>query len=141
MENRSKLKSISSSSLAARFGTIVWIFIALSTTILGRHGYAQAWNFGPQATDAKPVEWIVKQMIEKWPYESSGFRITEDIIKHEAGMLKLDCSKAAVELAWTPKWSLEKALDVTVQWFIGYLEGKDIQKLCELQIVEYELSV
>lgn len=102
--------------------------------------YSQAWNFGPQDTEAKPVEWIVKQMIDKWPYENSGYRILGDNNKHETGTLKLDCSKATMELAWAPRWPLDKALNATVEWFIGYLEGQDIQKLCEQQIVDYESS-
>ncbi|WP_420799857.1 CDP-glucose 4,6-dehydratase [Paenibacillus paridis] len=100
--------------------------------------FAQAWNFGPRDSDAKSVEWIVNQILGKWPNEHPGYQVESQKHRHEANMLKLDCSKALNELNWTPKWQLEKALDFTIQWVTDYLQGKDIKELCEWQIREYE---
>ncbi|MBU8915026.1 CDP-glucose 4,6-dehydratase [Bacillus sp. FJAT-29953] len=100
--------------------------------------YAQAWNFGPRDSDARPVEWIVKQMLGRWPYQHPGYQVIRQDHWHEANMLKLDCSKAINELNWTPKWTLDKALDATIQWVAGYLEGKDLKELCVQQIDQYE---
>ncbi|MCM3750208.1 CDP-glucose 4,6-dehydratase [Paenibacillus pasadenensis] len=100
--------------------------------------YAQSWNFGPQERDVRPVEWIVKRILHKWPDQHSGYKIIQQNEIHEAKMLKLDCSKAMNELYWFSKWSLESALDTTVEWFSGYLQGKDVQDLCIKQIEEYE---
>ncbi|MFS0821630.1 CDP-glucose 4,6-dehydratase [Bacillus sp. 1P02SD] len=100
--------------------------------------YAQAWNFGPRDSDVKSVEWIVNQMLIKWPYKHPGYRVIKQNDMHEANVLKLDCSKAMKKLSWTPRWSLEKALGATIQWVTHYLEGRDIKELCEQQIAEYE---
>jgi len=102
--------------------------------------YAQAWNFGPRDSDAKSVEWIVNRMLDKWPAEHSGYRVDAQDQVHEAKMLKLDCSKAFNELGWTPRWSLDTALNATIEWFAGYLQGLDIKRLCEQQIMEYEAA-
>ncbi|MDK8183527.1 CDP-glucose 4,6-dehydratase [Paenibacillus sp. UMB4589-SE434] len=101
--------------------------------------YAQAWNFGPQESDAKPVEWIVNQMLKKWPHQHPGYLVNKQEQCHEANMLKLDCSKAFLELGWTPRWSLDQALDATIQWVDGYLRGMNIKELCEQQIREFEM--
>lgn len=100
--------------------------------------YAQSWNFGPRDGDARSVEWIVEQMLSRWPYEHPGFHVIRQDHMHEANMLKLDCSKALKELNWAPRWQLDRALDATIQWVVGYLQGRDIKELCEQQIAEYE---
>jgi len=100
--------------------------------------YSQAWNFGPQDSDSRTVEWIVTQMLKKWPHEHPGYRVVNQDSRHEANMLKLDCSKALHELSWRPRWTLDRALDATVEWFEEYLQGKDIMELCKRQITEYE---
>lgn len=102
--------------------------------------YADAWNFGPRDCDARSVEWIVNQLLGKWPYEKPGYHVIIEDSRHEANMLKLDCSKALKELNWTPRWSLDRALDATNKWFVDYLEGRDIKELCEQQIAEYEVE-
>ncbi|MDR6720303.1 CDP-glucose 4,6-dehydratase [Paenibacillus sp. 2003] len=100
--------------------------------------YAEAWNFGPQHDDARSVDWIVNQMLSKWPHDNLGYNIINQDSKHEANMLKLDCSKALKHLNWFPKWSLDKALDYTVQWYVDYLVGKSVREVCEFQISQYE---
>ena len=57
--------------------------------------YAEGWNFGPDDIDAKPVEWIVKQICAKW--EGASYEIDKGDHPHEANYLKLDCSKAKTD--------------------------------------------
>ena len=104
----------------------------------GGEEYAQAWNFGPRDSDAKPVEWIVNQMSDKWPYEHPGYQVVREDHIHEANMLKLDCSKSMNELNWAPRWTLDQALDATIQWALGYLQGRNLQELCKEQIAAYQ---
>jgi CDP-glucose 4,6-dehydratase len=101
--------------------------------------YTEAWNFGPDESDAKPVKWIVEKLIDKWN-NSKGFLIENNINPHEAKYLKLDCSKAKEFLGWKPIWSLNDALNKIVEWTIGYNEKRNIQELCLKQIEEFENS-
>ncbi len=98
--------------------------------------YAEAWNFGPDEHDAKPVEWIVKKLCEKWG-TSASYRIDTGKHPHEAHYLKLDCSKAKSTLGWRPKWSLEKALDSIIDWTKVYSAYDDVAGVCLKQIKEY----
>lgn len=98
--------------------------------------YSEAWNFGPDDNDAKPVEWILKKMCEKWGSYSS-YQIDQREHPHEAKYLKLDCSKAKSELGWYPRWSLEQALDKVIEWTLAYKKNKDLTKVCLEQIEEY----
>jgi CDP-glucose 4,6-dehydratase len=56
---------------------------------------------------------------------------------HEASMLKLDCSLIKSVLNWEPCWSIEKAIQKTVEWTKSYLNGEDISECMAKQISEY----
>jgi CDP-glucose 4,6-dehydratase len=99
--------------------------------------YAEAWNFGPDDSDARPVEWLVQTLCTKWGNNAS-YTLDRGTHPHEAHYLKLDCSKAKMELGWIPKWSLEKAIDTIVAWTKAYQEKNDLRKICFRQIEEYE---
>jgi CDP-glucose 4,6-dehydratase len=99
--------------------------------------YAEAWNFGPDDSDARPVEWLVKNLCAKWGSDAS-YEIDKGTHPHEAHYLKLDYSKARSELGWSPKWNLEKAIGSVVEWTKAYQEQNDVRKICFRQIEEYE---
>ena len=98
--------------------------------------FAEAWNFGPDDANAKSVEWIAGRFSELW---GKGFTywIDKNPQPHEAAYLKLDCSKAKAELGWYPKWSIEKALEATVEWYKCWFDKGNVHRLIEQQIHEY----
>ncbi len=100
--------------------------------------YSGAWNFGP-VEDARPVEWVVRTLCEKWGPGAS-YEIDRTAHPHEARHLWLDCSKARAELDWHPRWNLDRAIDTVIAWTHAYREGRDITKICLAQIEEYERS-
>jgi len=97
--------------------------------------YAEGWNFGPDLKDSKPVSYILDRMIEKWP--GTGWKLDEGFIPHEAEFLKLDISKAQSRLGWKPIWGLDQALDRIIVWHQAWLEKKDMQVTCLMEIEEY----
>jgi CDP-glucose 4,6-dehydratase len=99
--------------------------------------YGEAWNFGPEERDAKPVEWIVRRICVDWG-NGAAFEIDKGRHPHEAHYLKLDCSKARSGLHWYPKWNLEQAVDKVMEWVRAYRDGRDMRKVCHQQIQEYE---
>lgn len=101
--------------------------------------YAEAWNFGPDDSDAKPVEWLVDRLCKKWG-DGASYMIDKGKHLHEAHYLKLDCSKAKMELNWHPRWNLEMAIDSIVEWMRAYKEGKGGKQVCLKQIEEYSLN-
>ena len=99
--------------------------------------FAEAWNFGPDDSDAKPVKWIVERLCGRWP-GSMGFELDAVQGPHEATYLKLDCSKAKARLGWTPVWNLETALAKIVEWNIAYRADRDMYAQTAAQIGEFE---
>lgn len=98
--------------------------------------YAEAWNFGPKDESCKPVEWILDKMVANWGNDSR-WELDESNNPHEAGYLKLDCSKAASELKWTPKWNLEHTLNLIVNWHQDWKSEKNMNTVCLKEIASY----
>lgn len=98
--------------------------------------FAQAWNFGPRDDDNRPVRWIVEHLAAHW---GEGARWQRDAGSqvHEAGLLKLDISKAVSTLGWRPCWTLDQALQRIVRWHQPWRAGHDARALCLAQIHDY----
>ena len=98
--------------------------------------FAEGWNFGPKDEDCRPVTWILDEMVKKWEGIAS-WELDKDTNPHEAGFLKLDCSKAKAQLKWEPTWGLEQTLSRIISWHQSWLKGEDVQELCKKEIANY----
>lgn len=98
--------------------------------------FAEAWNFGPNDSDAIPVRELVQQLTTLWG-DGATWRLDGQDHPHEAQYLKLDCSKARSILKWQPKWNIEQALQKIVNWHKLHLSGESARQVCLNQIAEY----
>ena len=99
--------------------------------------FAEGWNFGPPAEEARPVAWVVDRLAGQWGPEAR-WEQEAGLHPHEAHSLRLDCSRARQLLGWEPRLSLDEALSWIVEWHRGYLRGQDLRALSEAQIARYE---
>ena len=98
--------------------------------------FAEAWNFGPKEIDSRPVSWIINYLSQKNPNLKWE---TKNILEpHESGLLLLDSSKAKSKLGWTSRWSLEIALDKTIEWHKAWMGNELMDDLSISQINFYE---
>ncbi|WP_332778388.1 CDP-glucose 4,6-dehydratase [Polaromonas sp.] len=95
--------------------------------------FAEGWNFGPHSDDARPVEWIVTQLAQKWS-DGASWQIDAGEHPHEANYLKLDISKASHHLNWQPVMRLDQALGLIVDWTREKQAGADLRALTQAQI-------
>jgi len=98
--------------------------------------YAEGWNFGPDDSDAKNVEWVISEICTLWG-DGASYSIDQTPQPHEANYLKLDCSKAKSELSWYPNWDIKKTLSSIVDWNKDWLNGEHARTICERQIVDF----
>jgi CDP-glucose 4,6-dehydratase len=81
--------------------------------------YSQAYNFGPDVNDTLPVSNMVDMAIASWG--DGTFFVDQTLGQpHEAGLLKLDISKAIAELKWKPKMNALQAVSKTIGWYKNY---------------------
>jgi CDP-glucose 4,6-dehydratase len=110
----------------------------------GREEFAGGWNFGPSDEDARPVSWVVERVRQKWGDAAVAPVSRADAgahHPHEARHLRLDCSKARERLSWRPRWTIEQALDATVEWYKAHASGADARRLCAEQIEAYQNEI
>jgi CDP-glucose 4,6-dehydratase len=104
--------------------------------LAGERQFADAWNFGPADDDTRPVSWIVERMRSAWG-EAPRSKADQSARVHEAGLLRLDCSKARAALGWQPALNLEAALDWIVAWHKATGQGEDARAVTLAQIAAY----
>jgi CDP-glucose 4,6-dehydratase len=102
--------------------------------------FAEGWNFGPKDEDARPVHWIVDQMVNSWGNDASWVKDVGNH-PHEANYLKLDISKARARLGWQPRWPLATALAHISSWHHAWLAHEDMHQLCLAQIQHYTTTL
>lgn len=111
-------------------------YLAIGGHLLhGDRRFADAWNFGPADDDARPVRWIVERMLAAWG--SGSWTGSDEPQRHEANLLRLDCSKARRELGWRPAWSLDTALERIVDWHRAVDRGEDARAVSLAQLAAY----
>ena len=99
--------------------------------------YADAYNFGPGLSDALPVHQMVDLAINSWG--GGEFEvINADKQPHEAGLLKLDISKAITNLNWRPKYQANQAIGKTIEWYKNYFSNpQQVTAFTEQQIIDF----
>lgn len=101
------------------------------------HGaeYGGAWNFGPGDNDMCSVGDVVAKLASKWPRAPGLLVEASDL--HEAGLLRLDSTRARQRLNWRPRWSLEETLKHTLDWHLAWKAGHDMRQFTQRQLALY----
>ena len=98
--------------------------------------YFGAWNFGPDHDSNITVGAVVDKVVEQWG-SGSWVNLCGRKEPYEAELLNLDISKAKSYLHWFPLWTVEMAIEKTVDWYKEY-EKEDPYKICVSQIEEFQ---
>ncbi len=97
--------------------------------------YCEGWNFGPKAESITNVWDVASMVIEN--YGSGELKdLSDPNALHEAKLLMLDISKAKFQLGWEPRMSLDKCIQLVVDWYKRYKE-EDAYTLCVEHIEKY----
>jgi CDP-glucose 4,6-dehydratase len=117
-------------------------YIALAGLLLEDEGGSRAdsWNFGPDAGGDATVREVAELAAQHWSPRGHVEVTSHRDQLHEAGLLRLDNTRARALLRWRPRWSLDVAVELTVAWYRAYAEGADMQEVSCSQIRNYEES-
>ena len=104
------------------------------------HEFAGGWNFGPAEESTRTVGEVVAGFSDTWG-DGARYELDTADQPHEAGLLKLDCSKARRLLGWKPGTDFETGLEWTASWYKGWAEGKDCARMALDQIAAFEALI
>jgi CDP-glucose 4,6-dehydratase len=110
-------------------------YLVLVQKLYNNTDYSQAWNFGPNPEDVKPVEWILGKMTSNWP--GAKWELVKDSSPYEAAFLKLDIHKSKSNLDWQPSWNLEATLQKIISWHLAWINNENMQSFCVKEINDY----
>ena len=113
----------------------LWLGARLAADGGGR--WAEAWNFGPAATDVRTVGALAEAMGRAWG--ATGWVDASDPgAPHEAGILKLGIDKAVGELGWRPVWGFEQLVARTAGWYRAVIaDPAAARTACEADLDAY----
>ena len=94
------------------------------------------YNVGPDDRDCITTGELVTMFCKAWG-EGLSWVNQYDGGPHEANFLKLDCSKIKSRFGWKPRYTVETAIEKTVEWSRVYLSGGDILEITDRQIREF----
>ncbi len=106
--------------------------------LAGRGELEAAFNFGPNASDQRPVEDLVSTSLKVWPGEVK--YQSEANAPHEASRLSLSIDKANSVLGWSPRWRFEQAVSRTVDWYRRHDQGANARDLVNNDIAAFDES-
>lgn len=102
-----------------------------------REKYEGCYNVGPDDCDCVTTGELVNLFCECWEDSAAWEDVSEKNAPHEAGFLKLDCSRIKKVMNWHPKWHIEDAVANSVSWSKNYLAGENPAKEMKKQIDDY----
>lgn len=102
-----------------------------------RTRYAGSYNIGPDDCDCVTTGELTDIFCKAWGKGAEWKDISEKNAPHEAGFLKLDCSKIKRVMNWRPKWHIKDAVENSAEWSKVYLSGGNVDEETNRQIEKY----
>lgn len=94
------------------------------------------YNVGPDDKDCVTTGNLADLFTEAWG-DGASWLDQYDGGPHEASFLKLDCSKVKRTFGWRPRYDVKQAVEKTVEWTRGYLNGEDMLAVMDRQIADF----
>lgn len=99
--------------------------------------YSGAWNIGPDSNEFFKVIDVINMMKEFFPELKVTADTESDTGLHEAGLLRLDSSKARDRLGFSSRWSVREAVCYTALWYKEQISGSNMEAVTDDLIVKY----
>lgn len=114
----------------------LWLAARLAKGDAALHG--DSFNFGPRAEVNETVLALIHALRRHWPESAEPEVHAPPPGLHEAGLLRLDCTKAERTLAWRATLEFEETARFTASWFRQFAASPAAARATtEAQIADY----
>lgn len=97
-----------------------------------------SFNFGPEFQEDIPVSTLVDEISKFLPEFQYEIGSPEEVQFSEAGLLRLNCDKAANYLSWRPTLNFSETIAFTANWYVDYYDyNSNVLKITRNQIQKY----
>lgn len=111
----------------------------------GGDAFAEAWNFGPRAADARTQAWLAEALCDglgsHWAVPAAAEREAAGAGERGRGPSAaplLDTAKAAVRLGWYARLDARQAVMLAAEWYAAWMKGLSLREISAAQIARYE---
>ena len=113
---------------------ILWLIVKMNSS---PNKFNESWNFGPNKKNHVTVKEVVNKIIKNW---GNGSWKTNSKLKHphESKYLKLNTTKAKMNLKWKSVYDIDKIISETTSWYKAYYDkSSSMYDLSVEQIMNY----
>jgi CDP-glucose 4,6-dehydratase len=116
-----------------------YLWLALSV-LENQKLHGEAYNFGPRSGHNHTVADLLQGLARNWGLSDPAAACTvKGVAFHEAGLLKLNCDKALVDLGWQPTLDYAEMTTLVSDWYRAYYSKEgDMFAVTLQQIADYE---
>ena len=110
-------------------------YLTLGARMAAQEGHDEnSFNFGPRGEQNQTVVEMLSDLGTAWGLQSSSdaYEIVGNVPFHEAGLLKLNCDKALLELGWEPTLNYAECVAMTGGWYRQVLREGEPALECTL---------
>lgn len=111
-------------------------YLLLAEAAFNRADISGGYNFGPGPSGERNVAQLLDGFYAGFA-GAGGWEVDGGPHPHEATLLRLDTSRAAAELGWSPLLGFDETIAWTAQWYRAYLGRGDVRGLTQNQIDSY----
>lgn len=95
---------------------------------------ADCYNVGPDDSDCVETGKLVELFCDKWGDGAAWEARPEEGAPHESNILKLDCSRIKSVYGWQPRWHIDEAVALSVEWYRAWSEQQDVREVMDREI-------
>ncbi len=114
----------------------IYVYLMIAAKQYEKPEYAGWYNVGPDDSDCFQTSALVDLFVKYWG-DGAGWTCIPDGGPHEANFLKLDSSKLKRVFQWSPRWTLDQAVEKTVEWSKVWVNKENVRKVMNRQIMEF----
>ncbi len=112
----------------------LYVYLMIAKAQYADSKAAGSYNVGPDEADCVTTKELVECFCEMWGDGAGWTSQTEENAPHEAGFLKLDCTKLKTAFGWRAKWNIKEAVNKTCEFSRAWLNGENVREEMDREI-------